>query len=146
MPGDVTRSAAMSPSPDPRSFLQSSVALVAGGLAFLNALAAPDSERWLPLFWALDNFKSSQAQNKKESGWRMKPVDELKVPTVAKAREAFVAAMEGWDVEAADAAAAGLARMDGPGEAFDLFAKYGCRDFRDIGHKAIYGANAFRTL
>ena len=29
---------------------------------------------------------------------------------------------------------------------FELFARYGCRDFRDIGHKAIYVANAWRTL
>jgi hypothetical protein len=110
------------------------------------ALAAPDNERWLPLFWALDSFKSAQATNIKESGWRMKPVNEMTVPKVSKAREAFAAAMDAWDIEAADAAAAALARCDGPGEAFDLFARYGCRDFRDIGHKAIFVANAFRTL
>src|SRR5207302_2304848 len=26
--------------------------------AHLASLAAPDSDRWLPLFWAMDNFKS----------------------------------------------------------------------------------------
>jgi hypothetical protein len=31
--------------------------------AHLASLAAPDRERWLPIFWALDNFKNSQAQN-----------------------------------------------------------------------------------
>ena len=31
-------------------------------------------------------------------------------------------------------------------EAFELFAKFGCRDFRDIGHKAIFVANSWRTL
>ena len=31
-------------------------------------------------------------------------------------------------------------------EAFELFARFGCRDFRDIGHKAIFVANSFRTL
>ncbi len=50
------------------------------------------------------------------------------------------------DVEAADIAVAGLARVATPGEAFELFARYGCRDFRDIGHKAIFVANSFRTL
>jgi len=50
--------------------------------AHLASLASPDSERWLPLFWGLDNFKSSQAQNTKEShGWQMTAVDESKVPT-----------------------------------------------------------------
>src|SRR5215211_1878136 len=49
--------------------------------AHLASLASPDSERWLPLFWALDNFKSAQATNAKERGWRMKPVTEGRVPT-----------------------------------------------------------------
>lgn len=110
------------------------------------ALAGPDKERWLPMFWALDNFKSAQATNLKESGWRMKPVDDSKVPTASKAREAFTTAMDNWDVEAADAAVAGLARTATAGELFDAFAKYGARDFRDIGHKIIYVGNAFRVL
>lgn len=114
--------------------------------AHLAALAGPDRERWLPLFWAMDNFKNSQAQAIKETGWRMKPVNEMAVPTSERARESFEAAMNDWDEERADAAAAVLARSFGPGELFDLFARYGCRDFRDIGHKIIYVANAFRAL
>ncbi|MEO2090005.1 MAG: hypothetical protein ABGY75_10980 [Gemmataceae bacterium] len=110
------------------------------------ALAGPDRERWLPLFWALDNFKNSQAQNEKESGWRMKPVDELKVPPARKAEAEFVAAMSDWDEGKADAAAAAVARHLPVNRAFDLFARFGGRDYRDIGHKIIYVANAFRTL
>jgi hypothetical protein len=110
------------------------------------ALAGPDKERWLPLFWALDNFKNSQAQNLKESGWRMKPVDEMKVPDRRNALGEFEKAMENWDVEAADVATAAIARHYEPGELFDLYARFGSRDFRDIGHKIIYVANAFRTL
>src|SRR5262245_31107173 len=110
------------------------------------ALAGPDKERWLPMFWELDNFKSAQAKNLKESGWRMKPVDDSKVPTASKAREAFTTAMDNWDVEAADTAVAGLARTATAGELFDVFAKYGSRDFRDIGHKIIFVCNAFRVL
>jgi len=53
--------------------------------------------------------------------------------------------MDNWDVEAADAAVAGLARTATAGELFDLFARYGSRDFRDIGHKIIYVAGAFRA-
>jgi hypothetical protein len=110
------------------------------------ALAGPDTERWLPLFWALDNFKGAQATNQKEGGWRMKPADGAKVPSASKAREAFTAAMDNWDVEAADAAVAGLARTATAGELFDVFARYGSRDFRDIGHKIIYVSGAFRAL
>src|SRR5262249_14564201 len=49
-------------------------AVLAVHSAHLASLAAPDAQRWLPMFWGLDNFKSAQAQNIKESGWRMKPV------------------------------------------------------------------------
>ncbi|HEX6986595.1 MAG TPA: hypothetical protein VF170_14530, partial [Planctomycetaceae bacterium] len=59
---------------------------------------------------------------------------------------AFVAAMENWDEAAADAAVAGLARTAGMNELFDLFCRYGARDFRSIGHKAIFVSNGFRTL
>lgn len=114
--------------------------------AHLASLDSPPEYRWLPIFWALDNFKSSQKRNQDEGGWRMGPVDESKLPPAGKMRQAFASAMENWDEAAADVAAARIARSMGLNEAFDLFARYGCRDFRDIGHKAIYVANAFRTL
>jgi len=114
--------------------------------AHLASLASPDTDRWLPIFWALDYFKSSQAATQRESGWRMSSVDEKRVPAAAEARAAFTRAMDGWDEEAADAAAAGVARACTMNEAFELFARYGPRDFRDIGHKAIFVANSFRTL
>ena len=78
--------------------------------AHLARLASPDSERWLPIFWALDEFKSSQAQDVREGNWTMEAVDEAKVPPAHQAREAFVRAMDSWDVEAADVAVAALAR------------------------------------
>jgi hypothetical protein len=114
--------------------------------AHLASLAAPDNERWLPLFWSLDTFKSSQAKNNEEGGWKLGPVDEARVPTARKARKAFTEAMDNWDEPAADVAAAGVARSLGANEAFELFCRFGARDFRDIGHKAIYVANAWRTL
>ena len=110
------------------------------------ALAGPDRDRWLPLFWCLDYFKRAQAQAVREGGWRMKPVAEGRVPSAGRAVRAFREAMERWDEEAADGAAAALARHLPVHEAFELFAHYAARDFRDIGHKIIYVANAFRTL
>jgi hypothetical protein len=100
----------------------------------------------LPIFWALDQFKSSQARNAQEGNWGMAPVDESSVPPAHQAKKAFIQAMDRWDVAATDAAIAGLARTAGPQELFELFARYGARDFRDIGHKAIYVANSWRTL
>jgi hypothetical protein len=115
--------------------------------AHLASQASPDNERWLPIFWALDYFKDAQARTQRDSGWRMGAVDETKVPRDADAaRDALRRAMNDWDEAAADAAAAGVARHCKPDAAFELFAHYGPRDFRDIGHKAIFVANSFRTL
>jgi hypothetical protein len=115
--------------------------------AHLASQNSPDSDRWLPIFWALDQFKASQARNKQEGDWTLSAVDEAAVPSADKARQAFVGAMDNWDEAAADTATAGLARQSGsPQQIFDLFCRYGARDFRDIGHKAIYVANSWRVL
>src|SRR5207253_5117681 len=114
--------------------------------AHLASLAAPDSDRWLPLLWALDNFKDSQAQNQKQGDWFMSAVDDSKLPPDAQAKERFIEAMDNWDEEGADRAIAALVRRAGADEVIELFWRYGARDFRDIGHKAIYAANAWRTL
>jgi TAT (twin-arginine translocation) pathway signal sequence len=114
--------------------------------AHLASLASPGPDRWLPIFWALDHFKQSQARDVSEGDWTMGPVDESAVPGATKARQAFIEAMDKWDEAAADAAVAGLARSAGAQELFDIFCRYGARDFRDIGHKAIYVANGWRTL
>lgn len=114
--------------------------------AHLASLASPPEHRWLPIFWALDHYKSSEAADTAERNWTMRPVDEKGVPSAGKARQAFINAMDNWDEAAADVAIAGLARTAKPAEIFELFDRYGCRDFRSIGHKAIYVSNSWRTL
>ena len=114
--------------------------------AHLASLAAPDSERWLPIFWALDEFKASQARDVQEGNWTMAPVDESAVPSAEKTHDAFVNAMTKWDVSLADGAAAGLARHAGAAGTLELFSRFAARDFRSIGHKAIFVANSWRTL
>src|SRR3989475_5117143 len=113
--------------------------------AHLASLSSPDSDRWLPIFWALDHFKSSQAQDVKEGDWTMRPVEESKVPSPEKAKQAFIEALESWDEAAADAAVSGLVRSASAHEIFELLCRYGSRDFRELGHKAIYVANSWRT-
>jgi hypothetical protein len=54
--------------------------------------------------------------------------------------------MDRWDEEGSDQAIAALVRTAGAAEIAELFWRFGARDFRDIGHKAIYVANAWRTL
>lgn len=114
--------------------------------AHLASQNSPDADRWLPIFWALDQFKSSQVRDVQEGDWTMSAVNEAAVPEGSKARISFQRSMDRWDVEGADAAVAGFARTAGAQEVFDVFCRYGARDFRDIGHKAIFVANSWRTL
>lgn len=114
--------------------------------AHLASLSSPDADRWLPIFWAIDYFKSRQEEERRTSGWRMQPLAESSIPPAHRARDAFCQAMDRWDAEAAEAAAAALARSAGAQEVFELFYRYGARDFRSIGHKAIFVANSWRTL
>lgn len=114
--------------------------------AHLASISSPEQDRWLPIFWALDYFKSQQLAEARASGWKMSPVNESAVPPARKAVETFVQAMDNWDVEAADTAVVGLARTAGANELFELFCRYGARDYRSIGHKAIFVANSWRTL
>ncbi|MBI3856326.1 MAG: hypothetical protein HY293_11610 [Planctomycetes bacterium] len=121
-------------------------AVLAINAAHQASLSGPDSDRWLPILWSLDNFKNSQAEEKKKTGWTLTAIDESKVPPADKARKAFVDAVENWDVEGIDGPVTSLARSAGAHEVFELFFRYGMRDFRDLGHKAIYVAGAYRLL
>lgn len=114
--------------------------------AHLASQNSPDGDRWLPLFWALDQFKSSQEKDKKEGDWTMEAVFEPAVPPVEKAVGYFRKGMDGWDPQCADTAAASIARSLNSQAAFDLYCRYGARDYRDIGHKAIYVSNSWRLL
>ncbi len=114
--------------------------------AHLASINSPDSDRWLPIFWALDYFKSAQATDVREGDWTMSAVDESKLPPAHRAYQAFTDAMDSWDVDAADTAIVALCRTAPANKIFNLLAHYGCRDYRSIGHKAIYVANAYRTL
>lgn len=114
--------------------------------AHLASLASPEADRWLPILWALDEFKSSQAKDVNEGNWTMAPVDESGIPSAGQVRDSFHQSMQQWDESQADVAAAGVARYLGAAETLELFASYAARDFRSIGHKAIFLANAWRTL
>ena len=114
--------------------------------AHLASLAAQDRDRWLPLFWAIDNFKSAQATNANQGDWRMTALPEDRLPAPETTVRNFRTAMDNWETENADRAVAQLARMSSLNEAYEMFWRYGARDFRDIGHKAIFVANSYRTL
>ena len=114
--------------------------------AHLASVSGIDEERWLPIFWAIDNFKSSQARDVREGNWTMGPVNQSRLPASHLAEPMLRQALDEWDESAADAAVASLVRNAGANRVFDVLAHYAARDFRSIGHKVIYLSNAFRTL
>jgi hypothetical protein len=114
--------------------------------AMLASLSGPDEHRWLPIFWALDYFKEAQADQRRKEAWVMQAVNDSNMPTADQAAKAFTNAMDSWDEMAADAAVVALARSGRARYAYELFYRYAARDFRSIGHKAIFVANSQRAL
>jgi hypothetical protein len=106
-----------------------------------TALHLPAAEKWLPLVWAADYFKDSQAQERAAGGWHQPAA---RAPAkVADSRRALIAALDHWDHDAADTAIVQYARAASPDQIFCVLFLYGARDLRAIGHKAIAVSNAY---
>ena len=103
-------------------------------------------DRLLPLFWALDAFKNSQAQDIREGDWTLHKVDEARLPKPSKAKAEFVRGMEIWDADAVDSAIVAMVRSSEMGETMEPIWRYAVRDQWYIGHKAIFAAQSWRTL
>jgi len=104
----------------------------------------PATEKWLPVIWAVDYFKDTQAQEQAGSGWRM-PAP-AKTDNSEGARRSLITALDEWDHEAADAAIVKYAQSAQTDEIFALLFAYGTRDLREIGHKAITVSNAHSLM
>jgi len=115
--------------------------------AHLISLEAPADSRLLPLFFVLDDFKASQDRDAHQASGDY-TMREFRGPVRASDRAAtdLTAALQAWDAEAAERAVVSLARSRTGGEIFAMLWRYGARDYRNIGHKAIFVANACRTL
>ncbi len=109
------------------------------------AQLSPPEERLLPLFYALDEFKSSQQDDITKGDFVLRETQGT-LPSADKAWDEFRAAMDSWDEPRADRAITALARGTSVDSIFDRMWAYGARDYRNIGHKAIYVANSWRTL
>ena len=116
------------------------------GAAHQLSLDAAQADRLLPFFWALDNFKASQAQDIKEGDWTLSSVVEADVPPASHARRRFIDAMDRYDESAADVAIAAFCRSSGASQVMETLWPYAIRDWQNIGHKAIFAAGAWRTL
>jgi hypothetical protein len=106
------------------------------------------SEKWLPILWAVDYFKDTQAQERGSSGWHMPtaPATASAGANTQVARRSLIAALDKWDHEAADAAIVQYAQCARPEEIFSVLFLYGTRDLREIGHKAIEVCNAHSLM
>ncbi|PYV19614.1 MAG: hypothetical protein DMG07_01535 [Acidobacteria bacterium] len=115
--------------------------------AHLMSLEAPSDVRLLPLFYALDDFKLSQERDAGQASgdYTMREI-RGSLPGAERAAAELQAAMEAWNSEDAERAVVALARQRSPGAVFELLWRYGARDYRNIGHKAIFVSNACRTL
>jgi hypothetical protein len=119
--------------------------MVINSAHLLGQTAAVD-DRLLPLLWALDTFKNSQAQDVKEGDWTLGKVDESRLPTPGNAKAEYIRAMEKWDADAADTAIAQLCRTSGAAETMEPVWRMAVRDQRNIGHKPIFAMQCWRTL
>jgi hypothetical protein len=106
----------------------------------------PPAERCLPVIWAVDYFKETQAQEQASSGWHMSTRAAASAANPEAARRSLTAALDEWDHEAADAAVVDYARSARPADILSLLFSYGARDLREIGHKAITVSNAHSLM
>jgi hypothetical protein len=102
----------------------------------------PEADRWLPIVWASDYFKATQAQERAQSGWHLGRRAPHSEGTAQAARGRLVSALDRWDRDAADAAIVDYASLAKSEQIFALLFAYGARDLRAIGHKAISVCNA----
>jgi hypothetical protein len=96
------------------------------------ALDLPVSDRLLPAFHALDNFKGMQLGYPKRQGT---PVFTGTVPAAEKAAEELHTAMREWDPERAERAIVALVRSQGTTAVLEPLWHYAGRDWGFIGQK-----------
>jgi len=108
----------------------------------------PAGDRWLPVIWATDYFKSAQAQERGGSGWRLPARENVQSGQsyAPAAHQALITALDHWDRDAADVAIVEYASVASTDAVFGLLFRYGMRDLREIGHKAIAVSNAHRLM
>ena len=89
--------------------------------AHIISLEAPADSRLLPLFYALDNFKSAQERDARQASgdYTMRPIAGS-FPPPQPAETEFTAAMEAWDPERAERATVSLVRDCGAGQVFEM--------------------------
>ncbi len=110
--------------------------------------AAESSPRgaWHPALFNLDDLKTAQEEDRAEGGYRMKPLAPFPRGTPDAARRELLAALDAFDPERAERAAAALAALVDAQSFFELLRPITARCHAFIGHKAIYAVQVERML
>ncbi|MEM7454415.1 MAG: hypothetical protein AAF456_08660 [Planctomycetota bacterium] len=100
-------------------------------------------QRLLPMFWAIDYFKRVQ-----EGGRQIKPMKPFasELPELSRPFDELEQGCIEFDSERIERAMVTLVRTRGAAEVAEPLWRLAARDFIPLGHKAIYMANAWRTL
>jgi hypothetical protein len=131
-------------SPRPAGSLMHSVLVVES--VYQLADASPESERFLPVLWNLDDVKASQDRDVSRADWSLSPPPAQRTRNRAAARAELERAFGDWDAERADQAVVDLVALDDLEEIFEIVWRQVIRDLGSLGHKVIYAAQAHRTI
>ncbi len=112
----------------------------------LASQRAAASLRWHPLLWAVDYFKWAQAAAKELEPEPMPDFLASRLLSAKSAEAELQRAMETFDGPRAEAAVVSLHRGGDNAALAQLLFRYGSKDFRHIGHKAIHVAHGLATL
>jgi hypothetical protein len=100
----------------------------------------------VPALFNLDRVKHSQARDEAEGDFTMPAAPAVEPGPAATHASALDRAMERWDLPEADRAVTALHAMMEPSLLFERLWPWAARDFRVIGHKAIYAAQTYWVL
>jgi hypothetical protein len=107
---------------------------------------APPTMRWHPLLWSADTMKGAQLESSGTDSSALEPLALAQLPPAATADAELEAALEEHDGARAELAIAALHRAGRRDRVVDLVTRYGSRDLRHIGHKAIHASCTLETL
>ncbi len=120
------------------------IMMVGSALDVTGRLDGP--KRLVPALFNLDRVKHSQARDQSDGDFAMAPAPEVEPGRAQVHAEAFDRAMQRWDEPAAERAVIGMHATMEPAAVFERMWPWAARDFRVIGHKAIYAAQTQRAL
>ncbi|HEY8231685.1 MAG TPA: hypothetical protein VIJ10_03380 [Vicinamibacteria bacterium] len=123
------------------------VMMVESACQLSSAAGAAPRAAWHPALFNLDELKSAQEDDRREWGdYRMKPLAVAPGRSAEAARRELVAALDAYDPERAERAAAGLAGVADAHAFFETLRPFTARCYAFIGHKAIYATQVERVL